>query len=495
MRIVWVLERTDQLWGGVKVALTDANWLQLQGHEVTVVSRTGKPDWMDVRCAFVTVPDLAPRSLPPADVYVGTFWTTVPAAAAAAALHGAAAVHFCQGYEGLTPEFAPHKHRIEAVYRLPGVQHVTISAHLTRILRDLFDVRAHEIPNAIDHDVHYPAAPSIPRKGRVRVGLVGPYQIPLKGIRAGIDACRLAAAAGLDVELVRVSNTGRHAEESDLPFPVEWHERVRPERMGEIYRSLDVFLGTSNAIEEGFSLPAVEAMACGIPCVLTDIPCFRAHGDGQYALFVPPDDAAGMAEAMVLASRVGEIRSALRTAGLEAAARYTLDGHGEALLAALEQAVAQARGATPRIRDAKSAANAEPTTTDTDFAPVVRLLGELRSAAALARKLGHLADAARLESAAACLDRDGDDIAAASAHARTRGGLPDVGLDDPVAAAQSLRAAIAAGARSADVYNRLGVALFAQGDLDGAKHSFQRALLLDPGHRDAKDNLAELTSA
>jgi tetratricopeptide (TPR) repeat protein len=253
-----------------------------------------------------------------------------------------------------------------------------------------------------------------------------------------------------------------------------------------------VFLGTSNAIEEGFSLPAVEAMACGIPCVLTDIPCFRAHGDGQYALFVPPDDAAAMAEALVLASRVGDVRTALRTAGLEAASRYTLDAHGEGLLAALEQAVAAVRGTTPRIREARTATAQSSMPNDSDFAPVVRLLGELRAAAALAKKLGQLADASRLEAAARCLEQDSDDLAAASAHARTRAGLPDVGLDDPAAAAQALRAAIAAGARSADVYNRLGVALFAQGDLEGAKHSFHRALLLDPGHRDASANLQEL---
>jgi glycosyltransferase involved in cell wall biosynthesis len=38
MRIVYVFERTDQLWGGVKVALTDANWLAARGHDVTVAT-------------------------------------------------------------------------------------------------------------------------------------------------------------------------------------------------------------------------------------------------------------------------------------------------------------------------------------------------------------------------------------------------------------------------------------------------------------------------
>ncbi|MEQ1631228.1 MAG: glycosyltransferase family 4 protein, partial [Planctomycetota bacterium] len=310
MRIVYVLERTDQLWGGVKVALTDANWLQAAGHDVTVVSRTVAPPWMELRCGFRQIPGLEPRSLPEAEIYIGTFWTTVPSAAAAAALRGAACVHFCQGYEGNAAEFAEHRHRIEQIYRLPGVHHVTISQHLTELLGQKFGIRAAEVPNAIDHDVHFPGTRDAARS-RIRVGLVGPYEVPLKGIRTGIEACRLAEMAGQQIELVRVTNTGKSAAEGAQQFPVEWHQRKKPTEMGDIYRSLDVFLGTSNGVEEGFSLPAVEAMACGVPCVLTDIPCYRAHGNTSYALFVPADDAAAMAEALVLAARVPEIGDSL----------------------------------------------------------------------------------------------------------------------------------------------------------------------------------------
>ena len=55
MRITYLLEVADQLWGGVKVALDDANWLTRRGHEVTVVSRSGPPTWMQLECAFTQV--------------------------------------------------------------------------------------------------------------------------------------------------------------------------------------------------------------------------------------------------------------------------------------------------------------------------------------------------------------------------------------------------------------------------------------------------------
>ena len=443
MRIVYVFERTDQLWGGVKVALNDANWLAARGHEVTVVSRSGPPSWMQVRCAFVQQATLDAATMPDADVYVGTFWTTVPAAAEAAQQRGAACVHYCQGYEGDNPEFAAHKDRIEAVYRLPGVRHITIAPHLTQLLRERFASNPDEVVYVIDHETFRPHLPRLREPGApLRVGLVGPYEVPWKDLRTGIDACRLAAAAGQPIQLVRVTNTQPHRDEQALPFPVEWHTRVKPDDMGEIYRSMDLFLGTSSGAEEGFFLPAVEAMACGVPCVLTDIPCFRSHGDGNYALFVPARDPAAMAEALVLAGRMPEIAAALREGGIAAAQRYTQHAHGIAIEAALQRAVAATSAMSP---------GNEPESID----PVAaRLQRELELAAAEASLHGDELQAVRFLTAAQCL-AVGD----------------------------------------ATMHNRLGVSLYSLGDRDFAQACFERALRLDPHNEDAKGNLDALANA
>lgn len=520
MRITWLLEVTDQLWGGVKVALENANWLHRRGHRVTVVSRTRAPAWMHVECAFQQVPDFHPEHLPDADVLVATFWTTIPWAASAGPAKGTP-VHFCQGYEGDNPEQRALRERIEAAYKLPGVAHVTIAPHLTRLLRERFGVTAHEVRYAIDHRVHRPGPERAPHRP-LRVGLVGPAQIPWKGLATGYAACRLAEAAGQRLVLVRATNTEPMSDELSQPFPVEWHKQVPPSAMGDFYRSLDVLLVTSGP-EEGFFLPAIEAMACGVPVVLTDVPCFRDHvarlGHDRFAMWVPAGDAAETAQALVVAGSLPEVRNTLRAGGLELAAHYDQDRHGEELLA-----VFQALGNTTRQKQTpmRLLGADEPATPVDDGGELEELADRLREAAEHCADHGDPLGAARAFTAAHTLrpaDREllqhaADGWLAAGDPARGLdlwNALAATGVDDEALhqgrghalhalgrmhdAAQAFRAALAVGERSASAHNRLGVVLFLAGDLVGARAEFERALILQPDHGDARANLAALPAA
>lgn len=479
MRIVYLLENAAELWGGVKAVLEDANDLSAKGHTVTVLAKSAAPTWMPVRATFRRVPDFSAQHVPEADVVVGTFWTTVPAAIASGR---GAPVHYCQGYEGDAEPDRAARERIEAVYRLPTAK-ITIAPHLRELLRQRFPGPVHEIVYAIDHTMFAPGTPRGLARGRIRVGLVGPWQIPWKDLRTGFEACALAQRAGLDLELVRISNTAIDPAERTFGLKLECHERVPPARMGELYRSLDALLCTSSGPEEGFFLPAVEAMACGVPCVMTDVPCFRGYGERQHALFVPPKDPAAMAEALVIVTTHPNVGQWLRAEGLAAAARFTRARHLEELEAAFTTIAAE--------HAKRVAANRVTPTPQCDTEALLRRTGEMATA---------------LRAAAEAWSAGGDDTralahleAAATIHPEDAALLEQLGVarfkaGDAYGAAAALERALACGGDGPGLWNDLGVARHARGDAPGARACFTHALELDPANADANANLQALAT-
>jgi glycosyltransferase involved in cell wall biosynthesis len=89
---------------------------------------------------------------------------------------------------------------------------------------------------------------------------------------------------------------------------------------------------------EGFGLPPLEALACGVPVVAADLPALR-EVLGEQATFVDPDDSAALAGALAKAL-AGDGGPAARAARRARAARYTWAGCAEATLDAWRRAVA-----------------------------------------------------------------------------------------------------------------------------------------------------------
>jgi glycosyltransferase involved in cell wall biosynthesis len=74
-------------------------------------------------------------------------------------------------------------------------------------------------------------------------------------------------------------------------------------------QAADVFVSGSHAEGSGYAL--LEALACGVTPVVTDIPSFRALTDGgRIGKLWPCGDATGLAEALVTAasSRIGSVQ-------------------------------------------------------------------------------------------------------------------------------------------------------------------------------------------
>ncbi len=113
------------------------------------------------------------------------------------------------------------------------------------------------------------------------------------------------------------------------------HENVRllgfvaDEDLPALYRGARLFALTS--LYEGFGLPVLEAMACGVPVV-----CSRTSSlpevAGDAALLVDPRDSDELTEAMIRVLEEDELREEMVRRGLARAARFTWERSARKLL-------------------------------------------------------------------------------------------------------------------------------------------------------------------
>jgi glycosyltransferase involved in cell wall biosynthesis len=168
---------------------------------------------------------------------------------------------------------------------------------------------------------------TIPRK-RIDV-LLG----VLAGVRRAIPGATLIKAGGrLTPEQ---ADRARALGVADAIRQMPFFEGRRP--LAALYRRAALVLQPSDA--EGFGLPLAEAMACGAPLLVSDLPVLREVG-GDVAAYRPVGDVAAWSEAALgLLAAPPDARRARRDAGLARSAAYSWEAHA-ARLAGLYRGVA-----------------------------------------------------------------------------------------------------------------------------------------------------------
>jgi glycosyltransferase involved in cell wall biosynthesis len=140
-------------------------------------------------------------------------------------------------------------------------------------------------------------------------------------------------AAWLESEFVRA------LEDDDLAGSVLTTGFVDAKDLPALYSGAEAFVFPS--FEEGFGLPVLEAMACGVPVVASAIPSIREIA-GEAAVMIDPHEPGSIARGILRALNDPELHAALRSAGQvrakkfswKAAARATLDTYRKAMEAA-----------------------------------------------------------------------------------------------------------------------------------------------------------------
>ena len=208
---------------------------------------------------------------------------------------------------------------------------ITVSDFSRRELVEVLGVnpeRVAVVPNGVDERFN-PAAEPLPTE-RPYVLAVG-TRIARKNLTVLSEAAARLREQGVD--LVH-AGSGRGYMREEETGALRELGYVSEERLPALYAGALALVMPS--LYEGFGLPCLEAMACGVPVVASNAGALP-ETCGDAAQLVDPHDAGGFADALMRIAGDEELRGRMAAASAERAAPFTWARTAELTDAALEQ--------------------------------------------------------------------------------------------------------------------------------------------------------------
>jgi hypothetical protein len=310
--IVYVLPHAGRC-GGVRVVGEHVSRLCARGHVAQVWGLSGSfSDWFPrpvPHRLFSHTDQLGVALREFRGVKVATFWVTA-SWVVSNLLPGEKGFYLVQDEDELTYSGST----AGTSYRL-GLTHITEGVFVTEEIQRKYGVSCHNVGIGYDERVFYPL-PMI----RDRLRILTPYRLnagpnDLKGRRVSLSVWEKVRTTIPGSSIVTFGSDG-------VPRGVAGpHVHVSPTdgQLRELYNQSGVFLHTAR--HEGFGLPMLEAMACGLPVVCTD-----SHGNREFCLdgrtALVRSDVDSLAAACVEVMTQAATFEKLSAAGLEMSKKY-----------------------------------------------------------------------------------------------------------------------------------------------------------------------------
>ncbi|MBI3684975.1 glycosyltransferase family 4 protein [Candidatus Azambacteria bacterium] len=199
---------------------------------------------------------------------------------------------------------------------------LAVSSWLTDVFRIKYGISPILIPNGVNTELFSEKEPLVRLHNKPSLLLMYDPQI-WKGFGDGIVAVDMVKAEIPELEIMIMGKSMPtysmplpETSSWSFPWPVTFFSRPDQKNLSRIYSSASVFLSSSWL--EGFGLPGLEAMACGVPVVTTDSGGVREYAiHEETAVVVPPRNPRALADAVVRILNDKPLKQKLIKNGLE----------------------------------------------------------------------------------------------------------------------------------------------------------------------------------
>jgi glycosyltransferase involved in cell wall biosynthesis len=202
---------------------------------------------------------------------------------------------------------------------------LVVSPWLQEVMREKYGLASYLVPNGVDEKMFYPCEPLVSPRRPLALVFYDPQV--WKGFGEAMSALEIVRQTVPDL---RAGIVGRYFPEVPriegvsfgFPHPVIYFNRPEQDELASIFCSATVFLSAS--WKEGFGLPGLEAMACGVPVVTTD-----SGGNRDFiindmtAVVVPQNEPVKIAEGILKVLSNEKLRHYLKRNGIKKAREFS----------------------------------------------------------------------------------------------------------------------------------------------------------------------------
>ena len=211
--------------------------------------------------------------------------------------------------------------QVKVARALPAV--VTVSQNSRTDITAQMQVKPERmtvVPVGVDHTVFRPMADVHPVPGRIMV--TSSSDVPMKGLVPLLEAvAKLRTERDIELTVIGRPREGGRVDKAitrlGLSDIVHCVSGISDDALARLYGEAEVAVVPS--LYEGFSLPAIEAMSCGVAVVATTGGALPevVGDDGRTGLLVAPDDPGALAGGIARLLDDPELRAQLGAAGRE----------------------------------------------------------------------------------------------------------------------------------------------------------------------------------